>query len=77
MQIYIAAATRSRTIMSNEDKESTEEERVEAAKKINSDYSPAGNTEEICHEDKSKSKSDEYGKRKRNVEGDKKANPSS
>ncbi len=63
--------------MSNEEKESTEEERVEAAKKIISEYSPAGNTEAISSEDKSESKLDEYGKRKRNVEDEKKANPSS
>ncbi len=63
--------------MSNEEKESTEEERAEAAKKIILEYSPAGNTEDVSSEDKSESKLDEYGKRKRNVGSDKKANPSS
>lgn len=63
--------------MSNEEKESSEDERVETAKEIIANYSPAGNTSDSPGKDESLSKTDEYGKRKRHVDSEgKKANPS-
>ncbi len=64
--------------MSNEEKESSEEQRVETAKEIIANYSPAGNTKDDSKQNDSESKTDEYGKRKRQVDGKgKKVNPSS
>ncbi|MCW5822353.1 MAG: hypothetical protein KIT34_06085 [Cyanobacteria bacterium TGS_CYA1] len=64
--------------MSNKEKESSEDERVETAKEIIANYSPAGNTSDNPSNDESLSKTDEYGKRKRHVDSNgKKVNPSS
>lgn len=60
--------------MENEN-ECAEAEKVEDAK-TDCNYNPAGNTANK-NEKESDSKTDEFGKRKRNVDGSKKVNPSS
>lgn len=57
-----------------DEKECVESEKIEGAK-TDCNYNPAGNTNRKKEE--SDSKTDEFGKRKRHVDGSKKVNPSS
>ncbi len=60
----------------SEEKECTESENKDDEKE-GCNYNPAGNTTDKDKEDNSGKKTDEFGKRKRNVDGGKKVNPSS